>query len=452
MVMDRKEFPEHKKGGYAEVWHIAYPAVLTMISQTVMTFVDAIMVGRLGPTELAAVGLSGTLTWGLFSFFNGLVNGVNTFVAQDYGAGRFANIGRMTWQGVYFSLISGVILVFISTYNIELMRLLGPAEDVQRIGASYLGIRLWGGVFIVLYMCFSAFLRGIGDTRTPLKIVIFINVLNVIGDYVLIFGKFGFPRLETDGAAYATVGASAVGAIIFLLVFVSKKSDGRFSTRSTWRAKSDLMVRLSRVGLPIGLQWLLDMASFIVFSALIGRIGTVELAASTVGLRLMHLSFMPVFGVSIAATTLVGQYIGSKEIPFATRSGYTAVKMSMFYAGTIAVLFLVIPRELVMLINQDPEVVGLGSAILRVAAIFLLFDSMGISSNGCLRGAGDTRWAMFIGVSYAWLVFLPLAYLGAIALKGGAVGAWAGATVYIIALGLTYFFRFRNGKWKSIKI
>jgi MATE family multidrug resistance protein len=452
MVMDRKEFPEHKKGGYAEVWHIAYPAVLTMISHTVMTFIDAMMVGRLGPTELAAVGLSGTLTWGLFSFFNGLVNGVNTFVAQDYGAKRFDNIGRMTWQGVYFSLISGVILVFISIYDSELMRLLGPAEDVQRIGASYLGIRLWGGVFIVLYMCFSAFLRGIGDTRTPLKIVIFINVLNVIGDYVLIFGKFGFPRLETDGAAYATVGASAVGAIIFFLVFVSRKSDGRFSTRRTWRARSDLMVRLSRVGLPIGLQWLLDMASFIVFSALIGRIGTIELAASTVGLRLMHLSFMPVFGVSIAATTLVGQYIGSKEIASATRSGYTAVKMSMFYAGAIALLFLAVPHELVMLINQDPKVVSLGSAILRVAAIFLLFDSMGISSNGCLRGAGDTRWAMFIGVSYAWFVFLPLAYVGAIALKGGAVGAWAGATVYIIALGLTYFFRFRNGKWKSIKI
>lgn len=452
MVMDRKEFPEHKKGGYAEVWHIAYPAVLTMISHTVMTFIDAMMVGRLGPTQLAAVGLSGTLTWGLFSFFNGLVNGVNTFVAQDYGAKRFDNIGRMTWQGVYFSLISGVILVFISIYDSELMRLLGPAEDVQRIGASYLGIRLWGGVFIVLYMCFSAFLRGIGDTRTPLKIVIFINVLNVIGDYVLIFGKFGFPRLETDGAAYATVGASAVGAIIFFLVFVSKKSDGRFSTRRTWRARSDLMVRLSRVGLPIGLQWLLDMASFIVFSALIGRIGTIELAASTVGLRLMHLSFMPVFGVSIAATTLVGQYIGSKEIASATRSGHTAVKMSMFYAGAIALLFLAVPHELVMLINQDPKVVSLGSAILRVAAIFLLFDSMGISSNGCLRGAGDTRWAMFIGVSYAWFVFLPLAYVGAIALKGGAVGAWAGATVYIIALGLTYFFRFRNGKWKSIKI
>lgn len=452
MVMDRKEFPEHKKGGYAEVWHIAYPAVLTMISHTVMTFIDAMMVGRLGPTELAAVGLSGTLTWGLFSFFNGLVNGVNTFVAQDYGAKRFDNIGRMTWQGVYFSLISGVILVFISIYDSELMRLLGPAEDVQRIGASYLGIRLWGGVFIVLYMCFSAFLRGIGDTRTPLKIVIFINVLNVIGDYVLIFGKFGFPRLETDGAAYATVGASAVGAIIFFLVFVSKKSDGRFSTRRTWRARSDLMVRLSRVGLPIGLQWLLDMASFIVFSALIGRIGTIELAASTVGLRLMHLSFMPVFGVSIAATTLVGQYIGSKEIASATRSGHTAVKMSMFYAGAIALLFLAVPHELVMLINQDPKVVSLGSAILRVAAIFLLFDSMGISSNGCLRGAGDTRWAMFVGVSYAWFVFLPLAYVGAIALKGGAVGAWAGATVYIIALGLTYFFRFRNGKWKSIKI
>ncbi len=452
MTMDRKEFPEHKKGGYAEVWHIAYPAVLTMLSQTVMTFVDAIMVGHLGPTELAAVGLSGTLTWGLFSFFNGVVNGVNTFVAQDYGARRFDGIGRMTWQGVYFAFISGAILIFLSRFNIEFMKLLGPADDVQRIGASYLGIRLWGGVFIVLYMCFSAFLRGIGDTRTPLKIVIFINILNVVGDYALIFGKWGFPRLGTDGAAYATVGASAVGALIFFLVFLSGRSDRMFSARRGWRVSFGLMARLSRVGLPMGLQWVLDMASFIVFSALIGRIGTIELAASTAGLRLMHLSFMPVFGVSIAATTLVGQYIGSKEIPSATRSGYTAIKISMFYAGLMALLFLVIPRQLVMMINQDPEVVNLGSAILRVAAIFLLFDSMGIASNGSLRGAGDTRWVMYVGVGFAWFIFVPLAYLGAIALKGGAVGAWAGATIYIIALGLTYFFRFRTGKWKSIKI
>jgi MATE family multidrug resistance protein len=452
MTMERKEFPEHKKGGYEEVWHIAYPAVLTMISQTAMTFVDAIMVGRLGPTELAAVGLSGTLTWGLFSFFNGVVNGVNTFVAQDYGARRFGNIGRVTWQGVYFALISGFILISLSRYDIELMRLLGPAEDVQHIGASYLGIRLWGGGFIVLYMCFSAFMRGIGDTRTPLKITIFINLLNVLGDYVLIFGKWGFPRLGTDGAAYATVGASGVGALIFLLVFISSESDSRFSTRATWRPRLNLMDRLSRVGLPIGLQWFLDMASFIVFSALIGRIGTLELAASTAGLRLMHLSFMPVFGVSIAATTLVGQYVGSREVPYATRSGYTAIKISMFYAGLIALLFLALPHRLVMLINEDPEVVRLGARILRIAAIFLLFDSMGIASNGCLRGAGDTRWAMYIGVGYAWFLFIPLAYAGAIALKGGAVGAWAGATVYIISLGVTYFIRFRTGRWKSIKI
>lgn len=450
--MERKQFPDHKKGGYAEVWDIAYPAVLTMISHTVMTFVDAIMVGRLGPTELAAVGLAGTLTWGLFSFFNGLVNGVNTFVAQDFGARRFHDIGRITWQGVHFALLSGLILVFLSRYDVQLMKLLGPADDVQRIGSSYMKIRLWGGVFVVLYMCFSAFLRGIGDTRTPLKIVIFSNVLNVIGDYVLIFGKLGFPRLETDGAAIATMGASGAGALIFVLVFLSRRSDHMFATRRSWRPLPRLMWRLSKVGLPMGFQWLLDMGSFVVFSALIGRISTIDLAASTAALRLMHLSFMPVFGVSIAATTLVGQYIGSEEIPYATRSGYTSIKMSLFYAGTIALLFLALPRELVMLINEDPEVVSKGATILRIAAIFLLFDSMGIASNGCLRGAGDTRWAMFIGVGYAWFVFVPLAYVGAMTLEGGAVGAWGGATIYIIALGLTYFFRFRNGKWKTIKI
>jgi len=450
--VERRVFEEHRKGGYAEVWHIAYPAVLTMISQTVMSFTDAMMVGRLGAVELAGVGLAGTLVWGLYSFFNGLVNGVNTFVAQRYGARHYRSIGNITWQGVYFAVFSGVILFFLSGQSEALFRLMGPATDVQEIGSGYLRIRMRGGVFIVLWMCLSALLRGLGDTRTPLKITLLANAINIVGDYALIFGKLGLPRLETEGAAIATISANAIGALIFFLTFISRENESRYGTRSGWRPDLRQMRRLATVGAPIGLQWLLDMGGFIFFSSLIGRLGTPELAASEATLRLMSLSFMPVYGLSIAATTLVGQYIGAEQLHFAVKSGNSALKIGFGYTLLIAILFVTIPAKLIALINADPEVVRIGRDILRLVAIFQVFDGIGIVSNGCLRGAGDTRWPMYIGVGYAWLMFVPLAYVGGFVLNGGALGAWAGATIYIVALGLTFFFRFKGGKWQSIKV
>ena len=450
--MESHAVEDHYKGGYSEVWHIAYPAVLTMISQTIMSFTDAAMVGRLGAVELAGVGLAGTLVWGLYSFFNGLVNGVNTFVAQDYGAKRFSRIGRMTWQGIYFAAISGTILLVLSSFSGDLFRLMGPAQEVQRVGSAYLKIRMQGGIFIILWMCFSAFLRGLGDTRTPLKITVVANVINIVGDYLLIFGKFGMPRLETEGAAIATITANGVGAVLFFLAFVLHKKSDDYSTRSGWRPDAGQMKRLAGIGLPIGLQWFLDMGSFILFSALIGRIGTAQLAANEATIRLLSLSFLPLFGVSIAATTLVGQYIGRGEPQYACRSGNSALRLGLIYTTFIAMVFLIFPERLVALINSDPEVVRTGSRIIRLAAAFQMFDGVGIISNGCLRGAGDTRWAMFIGIGYAWFLFLPMAYIGGFRLNGGAFGAWAGATVYIIALGLTFYLRFRSGKWQSIKI
>jgi MATE family multidrug resistance protein len=450
--MERHTLADQHKGSYSEVWHIAYPAVLTMISQTVMSFTDAAMVGRLGAAELAGVGLAGTLVWGLYSFFNGLVNGVNTFVAQDYGARRFSRIGRMTWQGIYFAAASGAILLVLSSFSGDLFRLMGPAQEVQRIGSAYLRIRMQGGLFIILWMCFSSFLRGLGDTRTPLKITVVANIINIVGDYLLIFGKFGLPRLETEGAAIATITANGVGAVLFFLVFVLHKDSDDYSTRSGWRPDAGQMKRLAKVGLPVGLQWFLDMGSFIIFSALIGRIGTMQLAANEATIRLLSLSFLPLFGVSIAATTLVGQYIGREEPDYACRSGNSAIRLGLVYTAFIAMVFLVFPEKLVAAINSDPEVVRIGARIIRLAAAFQLFDGVGIISNGCLRGAGDTRWAMFIGIGYAWFLFLPMAYIGGFVLKGGAYGAWAGATVYIIALGLTFYLRFRSGKWQSIKI
>ncbi len=440
------------RGNYREVWILAFPAILTMMSQTVMSLVDMWMVGRLGTAELAAVGLAGTLVWCIFSFFNGTVSSVNTFVAQYYGAGEHEKCSSNTWQGLFLTVLFGVILAVIGYWSGLFFDLMRPSPQVRQLGMAYTRIRMMGGGFFVAYLTLSCFFRGIGNTKTPMKAVIVANLVNILFDWILIFGKFGFPRLEVRGAAIATVFANVVAAVWLLSIFLTRRYDAIFRSRRTIRLHWPEMQRMLRIGTPIGVQYFLDMGSFLVFAAMIGRMGDVQLAASNISIRLLSLSFLPAFGISIAATSLVGQYIGRKDPDRAILSGYTAIKMGLFYSASIAVIFLFLRERLIGLFDDSAEVLLYGSRILLLAAVFQLFDAVGIVSSGGLRGAGDTRWIMIVGVSYAWLLFVPLALLFGYTLGMGVVGAWGGATIYIIIFGLTLFWRFWSKKWMTIKI
>jgi MATE family multidrug resistance protein len=440
------------KGNYREVWFLAYPAILTMMSQTIMSLVDMWMVGRLGTAELAAVGLAGTLVWSIFSFFNGTVSSVNTFVAQYYGAREHERCGSNTWQGLYLTVLFGIILALIGYWSGAFFDLMRPSPQVRRLGIAYTQIRLMGGGFFVAYLTLSCFFRGIGNTKTPMKVVVIANLINIVFDWILIFGKIGFPRLGVRGAAIATVFANVFAALALLSIFLSKRYNEMFRSRRTIRFRWPEMQRMLRIGTPIGVQYFLDMGSFLVFAAMIGRMGDVQLAASNISIRLLSLSFLPAFGISIAATSLVGQYIGSKDPDRAILSGYTAIKMGLFYSACIAIVFLILRKPLIGLFDDSAEVLTYGARILLLAAAFQLFDAVGIVSSGGLRGAGDTRWIMMVGVSYAWLLFVPLALLFGYALDMGVVGAWMGATIYIIIFGLTLFWRFWSRKWMAIKI
>ena len=437
-------------GGYREVLWLAYPIVITMVSRTIITFVDTAMVGRLGTFQMAAVGLAGILTWTMFSFFGGFLTCVNTFVAQYHGADQPKIVAIVAWQGLYLAVGSYLLLLLISRFTPYLFALMKPSAEVQQLGIAYAQIRLYGGIGIFISFALSGFLLGIGDTRTPMWIEIIANLTNIIFDYLLIFGNFGFPRLEVSGAAISTVISGGVAACIYLLIFLSRKTDLKFQIRTHFKPQLSQIRRLLRMGLPMGIQGMLDVGNFTVFSAMIGRMGNVELAANTAALTLLHTSFMPLFGISLAATTLVGQYIGSGQLDYARKSGYTAIKISLAYTSLMAIIFFTIPSKLLALLTDDSNVVKLGSQILFLAAIFQLSDGCGISSSGALKGAGDTFFTMIVGIIYGWLLFLPLAYwLGQVY---GVPGAWTGATIYIILLGMTYFCRFLSNRWERIRI
>jgi len=439
-------------GGYHEVFKLALPVIVTMVSQTVMWFLDTAMVGRLGKESLAAVGISGIYVWAFLSFFNGTLNSVNTFVAQSYGGRRYEEIGGITWQGFYLAVISYVIVLLAAPLLQFALKLVGLSPEVYGLGSTYARIRLYSGFFVFITMTTSSFLRGIGNTTTPMLIAIVANTVNAVGDYLLIFGKFGFPRLGVAGAAIATFVASVVSAILYLIVFLSRQNAQRFNTRSAFRFVWKNVWRLLRIGLPIGLLWLLDMGSFAVFSSVIGHIDETFLAAHQAAITLMSTSFMPLSGLSAAATILVGQYIGAGKNQDARKSGYTAIKMSLVYCFVIAILFCTIPRLLISIISQDAIVIQQGAKLLMMAALFQLSDGLGICSGGALRGAGDTRFPMIVGVVYSWGFFVPVSFLVGVVLKVGVLSTWVVATAYIIAYGVTLFLRFRGSKWETISI
>jgi MATE family multidrug resistance protein len=306
--------------------------------------------------------------------------------------------------------------------------------------------------FFLIYYTASHFFRGIGDTMTPLKVLAFAHLVNVIGDYLLIFGKGPFPEMGVEGAAWATSLANLIAAALFVTRLFARKVRLQYAILEQWRARRAEIERLLRVGLPIAVHFFLDMGSFLVFSAYVGRMGTEPLAANQIAIQILALSFMPAQGLSQAATTLMGQYIGAGEPRMAKRTAYTTIKMGLYYAGFIAALCFTIPEVLVRIFNADPVVVSLGRKLLVWCALFQIFDAVQFIADGALRGAGDTRVPMFIVVGGAWFVFLPLAYVFGSVLAGGVVGAWAGATLYVVVISVLMFLRLQREKWRELVI
>ena len=440
------------RGGAREVLLLAYPVVLTQLSQTLMFAVDAAMVGRLGATELGAVGFGGIWIWTTLCFFMGTVSGVQTFVSQEHGAGDAQRAGRWVWQALAGVLPLGLagIALFVATLPAWLA-LLGPSEGLQAHCVAYVHGRAFGLPADLVCLAVAAFFRGVGDTKTPLYVTLAANVVNGVLAYGLIFGSFGLPAWGVFGAGVATSAATWVYLLAIGACFLRPSLARRFDTRRA-RIEAASVRRYLRTSLPIGGQWVLDMSAFALFSTLVARMGDVSMAANQALLNLLSFTFMLVYGISIACSVLVGRYVGAADLESAERSFHTSLKVGLALSSVVAILFVTIPGPLFAIFSHDPGVLELGGSLLLLAAAFQLLDAVGIVVGGALRGAGDTRWPFVVQTSLAWGLRVPLAWWLGVSLGGGVQGAWLAELVYIWVLGGAFFWRFRGGAWKRVTI
>lgn len=445
---------EPRFAGLREVLGMAFPIILGMLSFTIMHFVDQVMVSKLGKSELAAVGPASLWVYTLATVFLGIVGCVATFAAQSLGRGRRADCARYTWQGIYFSIGAGLVALPLWFISEPMFRMMGHEEAVTQLEVTYFNIRLISYGLIAWNTALSSFFQAVSRQLVPMYTAIVANLINIVLDYLLIFGAFGFPRWEIAGAAVATNVAIFAQLGMMQVVFLSPRYQREFATRETMRLDLGKLRELLHVGWPAGITSFADVFNWAIFTSfIVGYFGTAQLAAHNVAMSFMHLSFMPIVGFNHAIAAIVGQWIGRGSIATAKARTYTATRIAVAYMLTMGIIMALFGPQLIRLFfSTDPEVVRLGRILLLFAATFQGFDAINIVMTGALRGAGDTRFALYAFLLAGYFFFLPLALLLSFPLGLEATGAWIGATAYIILLSGLFFSRFHGERWRHIRI
>lgn len=453
------ESKTHTPGGYRDVLAIAWPLIISTGSFTVMQFVDRIFLARFSPVSIQAALPAGILSFTMICGFMAIAGYANTLVAQYHGAGNAHACSRSTVQAVWFSLMVWPVLLLLIPVGNWLLTAAGHPAVVLAEERQYFSILLGGGGLVVLNSAISSFFTGRSETFLNMVAVVAGNVVNIVLDYGLIFGHFGLPQMGIRGAAWATnIGGLVTPAILFFM-YLTRRYDEAYATRRHWRFEGELFARLLRFGVPAGIHFFLDIASFTVFVLLVGRMGELSLAVSNIALSINMVAFMPMVGISIATATLVGQYQGMKESAIAAKSGWTALRIACFYMVLIGSTYVLLPRAYFSLFAPAEgtgwtldQLVDHGRWLLWMMAAWGLFDAANLVLSGALKGAGDTRFVMWYSVLMGWFVLVPVVTVLVLYFGAGLFAAWGVLTAYVMVLAIGYWVRFASGRWKSIEV
>ncbi|HEV8712682.1 MAG TPA: MATE family efflux transporter [Candidatus Binatia bacterium] len=441
------------RAGLREILHLALPIIASMASATVMSFIDTWMVALVGTAEVAAAMPAGIIAYTLTALPLGITQCVSTFTAQALGRGTPEEGSAFAWQGLYLSLAVGIACFVLWPAAPGFFLLFGHEPEVVALEVVYFRVRLWAVGMAVAVGALNGFFYGIHRPLIPLIAMVVDNVVNVLLCYVLIFGKLGAPALGLTGAALAFVLSYAVQVTVLLWAFLSEVVHQQFSTRTAWQWAWPRFRQLVHIGWPVGLQSAVDVLGWgVLIVLMVGRFGKEQLAASNITIQYMMISFMPGIGLAQALTALVGRYIGEGRIELAVQRVHETLCLALSYMVLMAVLYWTCRAPFIAFFNADPVVIRAGSNILLCAALFQVFDGMGYTFAGALRGAGDTHWTAGITVALLLGVFAPLS-LGTVMFTDlQSLGPWLAGTAYVILLGLSLWWRFAQGKWREIDI
>ena len=446
--------------GGREVLAIALPLIVQTCFWSVMWFVDRLFLTWYSPESTAAALTGGMYHWTMICLPVGIASYVNTFVAQYYGAGRHQRIGNAVKQGIWFGWVT--VPLFLLSIPLAPWLFQGVGSPETRAQQTiYFQVLALGAGAAVISGAQSSFYTGRGLTKVVMLVNCFGTLLDISLEYMFIFGALGFPRLGIAGAALTTAISNWSTVLLFWLLMRRRDDRERFGLDDNhfdW----GLFRRLVRFGLPSGLPQLVEGLAFTVLTISIATVGVVAGAATSIAFTINAVAFVPMIGLNIAVSTLVGQKLGENRPELAERATWSALQIGMAYTGLFAILYVALPSAFLTLHStfasgDDFHVVRATTIVLlRFVALYCFFDATQIMLVGALRGAGDTRFILW-ATGLTAIVFVAVGRYSEQAFEWtsrgmGLWGWWWVMTLWIFALGVIYFLRFIGGKWKSMRV
>ena len=444
---------------WKQVWQIAWPLIVANSFWNLQITIDRVFLGQYSIDALAAVMAAVGVFWAPMALIQQTASYVMTFIAQYIGAKQPHMVGPSVWQSVYISVVGGVLFLGLIPLSSFVFYWFGHSQNIQALEIEYFNALCFSALPTALVAAASGFFTGLGRSKVIMLINCMGLIVNVILDYVLIFGNYGFPEMGVEGAGYATALANVAAAILgFYLVFKNENRE-KYNLTESWKYNSDLLKRFLKFGLPSGMQWALEGLGFTVFLIFIGRMpnGDAALAASSIAVTIMLLSALPAIGVAQAVSIMVGQCLGEKNPQKAEAYSWSGVQISMFYIILMGISFLCFPNFYLNWFHnaENKELWGELSVIvpylLMFVALFTVFDSLNFVFSFALKGAGDTRFVTFVALLLPWPLMVPPTFLVS-HLQTGVYWAWAAASLFIIVQALVFLWRFTGGKWKEMSV
>jgi len=418
--------------------HLAAPLALTELGWLLMSLVDTIMVGHLPNSAVAigAVSLGTTLFYTVGIFGSSIMLGLDTLVAQAYGAGRLEECHRDLFHALYFALVLAPAIMLLVFAGLPLLQRSGVDPSVLKETVPFIHALNWSTVPLVLYFVLRRYLQAMAIVKPVVFALVSANLVNLLGNWVLVYGHLGSPAYGVAGSGWSTC-VSRVYMVVVLaaaaLYYDRRRSSGlRQAARTLEMAR---IRRLLHLGLPAAGQLLLEISAFAAVTLLIGRLGALALAGHQIALNVASITYMVPLGISTAAAVRVGHAFGARDLHAASRAGWTALCLGAAFMSCTAIVLFSVPRLIARVYSPQPEVIRTGATLLMVAAVFQLFDGLQVVATGALRGAGNTHTPMLANLFGYWLIGIPLGSFLAFKFHWGPVGFWSGLCVALIIIG-----------------
>ena len=422
---------------------LALPIIISQLGQVTVSLVDTFMVGALGTVELAAVAFASSIYILIFIFGLGFSLGQTPHVGKAFGKKQWWKIGIFFQNSLLINTSLGIALTALIFSLTPLLYLLNQPVNVVDMAMPYFNWSVASTIPVLLFFTCRQFAEGVGNTKIAMWVTISGNIMNIILNYLLIFGKFGFPALGVEGAGITIFIVRVLMASVFIILIFGHPALKKFTQYFSWKKIRIQVVKvLFKTGLPISGQLLVEVLVFSLSAIMIGWINEINLAAHQIVLQLASATFMVGLGVGAAGTILISQQFGSKHYKATRFIALTSLHIVTAFNLITAVAFIVLRHQIPSWFSSDPEVIYVAAQLLVIAGIFQLFDGWQMVGLSALRGLTDVTFAMFIAITSYVIIAMPVGYLLGFIWNFGSVGVWSGLCIGLIVAAVAYRWRF----------